>query len=69
MVRRPRVSEKEDHHSGKMDMASMYAAAEKLVMVGVVWRSFEIWRRAAGYGHCCQSVSQSVSFGSFLVPG
>jgi hypothetical protein len=39
MVRRPRVSEKEDHQRGKMDMESMYIATEKLVIVGVLLRS------------------------------
>jgi hypothetical protein len=39
MVRRPRVSEKEDHQRGKMDMESMYMATERLVIVGVLLRS------------------------------
>ena len=42
MVRRPRVSEKEDHQSGKMDMESIYKAAERLVIVGEVCRSSAI---------------------------
>jgi hypothetical protein len=47
MVRRPKVSEKEDHQRGKMDMLNMYIATERLVIVGVVWRSAESWGREA----------------------
>lgn len=47
MERRPRVSEKEDHQRGKMDMLSMYIATERLVIVGVVLRSIASWGSAA----------------------
>ena len=47
MVRRPSVSEKEDHQSGKMDMESMYIATERLVIVGVELRSVASCGRAA----------------------
>ena len=47
MVRRPSVSENEDHQRGKMDMESIYKAAERLVMVGEVCRSSAICRRDA----------------------
>ena len=47
MVRRPSVSEKEDHHSGKMDMLSMYIATDKFVIVGVECRSIASCGRAA----------------------
>ena len=50
IVLRPRVSENEDHQSGKMDMESIYNAAERLVMVGEVCRSSEICWREAGTG-------------------
>ena len=50
IVLRPRVSENEDHQSGKMDMESIYRAAERLVMVGEVCRSSEICSREAGTG-------------------
>ena len=42
MVRRPRVSENEDHQSGNIDMESIYKAAERFVIVGEVCRSSEI---------------------------
>ena len=38
-MRRPRVSENEDHQSGNIDIESMYKAAERLVIVGEVCRS------------------------------
>ena len=41
-MRRPRVSEKEDHHSGNIDIDSIYRAAERFVIVGEVCRSSEI---------------------------
>lgn len=47
MVRRPRVSEKEDHQRGKIDMLSMYMATERLVIVGVELRSIASCGRAA----------------------
>ena len=47
IVRRPRVSENEDHQSGNMDMESIYKAAERFVIVGDVCRSSAIWRREA----------------------
>jgi hypothetical protein len=31
-----------------MDMESMYMATDRLVIVGVVFRSTDIWGRAAG---------------------
>ena len=47
MVRRPRVSEKEDHQRGKMPMESMYKAAARLAIVGDVCRSSAICGRQA----------------------
>ena len=47
IVRLPRVSEKEDHQRGKMDMESMYIATDKLVIVGEELRSVASWGRAA----------------------
>ena len=41
-VRRPTVSEKEDHQRGATDIASMYRAAERLAIDGLVLRSIEI---------------------------
>lgn len=35
-VRRPAVSLKDDHHSGNIDMASMYSATDRLAMKAVV---------------------------------
>lgn len=49
MVRLPRVSEKEDHQRGKMDMLSMYKATERLAVVGVELRSMVNSGRAARY--------------------
>lgn len=40
IVRRPSLSLNEDHHSGNMDMLSMYKEMDKLVMVVVVCISF-----------------------------
>ena len=39
IVLRPSVSEKEDHQRGNIDMASIYIATERFVMVGVVFKS------------------------------
>jgi hypothetical protein len=39
MVRRPSVSENEDHHRGNILMDSMYRATERLVIVCVVSKS------------------------------
>lgn len=39
MVRRPNVSEKEDHQSGNIDMLNIYIATDRFVSVGVVWKS------------------------------
>lgn len=47
MLRRPRVSENEDHQSGKMDMASMYNATVRFTIVGDALRSFDISGKAA----------------------
>ena len=46
-VRRPSVSENEDHQRGKIDMLSMYNATERLATVGEVRRSSEISKRDA----------------------
>ena len=46
----PDVSEKLLHQRGKMDMLSMYKATERLVIVGVEWRSSETWMRDAIVG-------------------
>jgi len=35
IVLRPKVSENDDHHNGKIDMLSMYRATERLVIVVV----------------------------------
>jgi hypothetical protein len=35
IVLRPRVSENDDHHNGKIDMLSMYRATDIFVTVGV----------------------------------
>jgi hypothetical protein len=35
IVLRPKVSENDDHHNGKIDMLSIYIATERLVTVGV----------------------------------
>ena len=45
---RPRVSEKDDHQRGKIDMDSIYIATLKFVIVGVVWRSEANCGNAAG---------------------
>lgn len=42
MLRRPEVSENEDHQRGKMAVESINKAEERLVMVGEVRRSSEI---------------------------
>jgi len=47
IVRRPNASLKDDHHSGNMDILSMYRAIDKLVMVGVVSKSRDTWERDA----------------------
>lgn len=47
MVRRPSLSLKDDHHSGKMDMLNMYREMDKFVMVVVVSRSLDTWDRDA----------------------
>jgi hypothetical protein len=47
IVRRPSVSEKEDHHNGNIDRLSMYNATDKFVIVGVVFKSFDSSGRAA----------------------
>ena len=41
MVRRPSVSEKEDHQSGNIDMLSIYIATERFVSVAEVLKSLE----------------------------
>ncbi len=41
-MRRPSVSENEDHQSGHIDIESIYKAAERFVIVGEVCRSSEI---------------------------
>ena len=41
-MRRPRVSENEDHQRGNIDIESIYKAAERFVIVGEVCRSSEI---------------------------
>lgn len=48
IVRRPNVSEKDDHQSGKILMEIMYIATDRLVIVGVVFKSSAISGRAAG---------------------
>jgi hypothetical protein len=35
----PNLSEKEDHHNGKMDMLSMYTATDMLATVSVAWKA------------------------------
>ena len=47
IVLRPRVSEKEDHHNGNIDIDNMYNATERLVMVGVVLKSLDTCRSEA----------------------
>ena len=47
MVRRPNVSENDDHQRGNIDIASMYSATAKLVIVGDECRSSAICSRAA----------------------
>jgi hypothetical protein len=41
MVRRPSVSENEDHQSGNIDILSIYIATERFVSVGEVLKSLE----------------------------
>src|ERR1700709_261779 len=41
MVRRPSVSEKEDHQSGNIDILSIYIATDRFVSVGVALKSCE----------------------------
>lgn len=47
IVRRPSLSLNEDHHSGNMDILSMYKEMDKLVMVVVVCISFVTRAREA----------------------
>jgi hypothetical protein len=59
MVRRPKVSEKEDHQSGKMDMLSMYKATDMFVIVGVECSSLDKLGSAAVLkGQSCMLSSQ-----------
>lgn len=47
-MRRPNSSEKEDHHSGKMAMESMYSATDRFTIVEVVLNSrVRPWSAAA----------------------
>jgi hypothetical protein len=39
MDRLPSISEKEDHQRGKIDIESIYIATERLVTVGVAFKS------------------------------
>jgi hypothetical protein len=41
MVRRPSISEKEDHQSGNIDMLNIYIATERFVGVAEVLKSLE----------------------------
>jgi hypothetical protein len=50
MVRRPNVSEKDDHQRGNIDMLSIYNATLRFVSVGEALNSLEIWPSAAGEG-------------------
>lgn len=47
IVRRPSLSLKDDHHSGKMDILSMYREIDKFVIVVDVPSSFDTWEREA----------------------
>lgn len=48
IVRRPNLSLKDDHHSGKIDILSMYREIDKFVMVVEVPSSVDTWEREAG---------------------
>lgn len=43
MVRRPNRSLKDDHHSGNIDILSMYNEIDRFVIVVVVSRSLDTW--------------------------
>lgn len=43
MVRRPNRSLKDDHHSGNIDILSMYNEMDRFVIVVVVSRSLDTW--------------------------
>ena len=47
MVRRPSVSEKEDHQSGNIDILSMYIATKRFVSAAEELKSSETWPSAA----------------------
>jgi hypothetical protein len=50
IVRRPSFSLKDDHHSGKMDILSMYNEILRFATVVVECSSAETWEREAGQG-------------------